>query len=155
MLCQFDGDGHSSCLESGIAEKHIFMHRRSCTISTLECKREILLDTAIFKFLHTWAYLSEAFQYSWEVSRIESISGKYRATRGLNRENNSRINLTISTFPFSSFLGVKTGRENPVPTGSVFRFTRPYTVFIGKTGNRSGNGKKVSVAGTEMIVRFS
>ena len=52
-------------------------------------------------------------------------------------------------------VGVKTGRENPIPTGSVFRFTRPYTVFIGKTGKRSGNGKKVSVAGTEMILRFS
>jgi len=30
---------------------------------------------------------------------------------------------------------MKTGREIPVPTDTVYRINRPHTVFAGKTGN--------------------
>ena len=32
-------------------------------------------------------------------------------------------------------LWMKTGREIPVPTDTVYRINRPHTVFAGKTGN--------------------
>jgi hypothetical protein len=36
---------------------------------------------------------------------------------------------------------MKTGRENPVPTGIVNRINRPHTVLSGKPGNREKTRK--------------
>jgi hypothetical protein len=38
------------------------------------------------------------------------------------------------------FIGMKTVRENPVPTGAVYRVNRSYIVFSGKTGNGKNTG---------------
>jgi hypothetical protein len=36
---------------------------------------------------------------------------------------------------------MKKVRENPVPTGTEYRISRPDTIFTGKTGNRKKLGK--------------
>jgi len=41
----------------------------------------------------------------------------------------------------SLWLGLKTGRENPVPTGTVYRLSRPDIIFAGKTEKREKYGK--------------
>jgi hypothetical protein len=38
-------------------------------------------------------------------------------------------------------LGMKTGRENLVPTGTMYHLNRPWTVLSGKVGNREKTGK--------------
>jgi len=49
-------------------------------------------------------------------------------------------------------LGLKTGRENPVPTGTVYRLSRSDIVFTGKTGK---NRKNPANPGAEAVEDFS
>ena len=56
---------------------------------------------------------------------------------------------------FSSCVRLKTGRENPVPTGTVSRKSRPYTVSVKKTGTGKKNKKKPAETRTETGGVFS
>jgi hypothetical protein len=44
---------------------------------------------------------------------------------------------------------MKTGRENPIPTDTVYRINRPYIVLSAKTGNRK-KPKKLGKNGNEI-----
>ena len=48
-------------------------------------------------------------------------------------------------------VGLKTGWENPVPTGIVYRISRPNIVLTGKTRNWEKNREKPTKSGSKTV----